>query len=370
MTRLSDGTRKVTGVTEITGMEGDVITMQDIFVFDRIGLDAGGPGDRPLPRHRDPAEVRRAAGGVGPSAARQRCSSTSRWWRRHADRASHLRRRGGADLRRLLALRPAPGDVRGRRDQAPTDAGAGRKSPPKSTVYQAGQAAQRDAGAERRCSAGRRRSSAGSSLLIERAGLRWTVGLRASSRPRSWARWCSRLCMLLHAIFAAAAAAGALAACAPFLYVRYRADKRMERFEELFPEAIGLIIRSLRAGHAFTTGLAMVAEEMDRPGRPGVQDALRPAELRHAARGRPEAVHRADSPARRQVLRHGRPDAAGRGRQPGRGPREPDGGRSRSLQGEAAGPRHHRACAAVWARPHAAPDRPRRSSSCSSPRIR
>jgi pilus assembly protein CpaF len=42
MTRLSDGTRKITGIAEITGMEGDVITMQDIFVFDRLGLSKEG----------------------------------------------------------------------------------------------------------------------------------------------------------------------------------------------------------------------------------------------------------------------------------------------------------------------------------------
>lgn len=42
MTRLSDGTRRVTGIAEITGMEGEVITMQDIFVFDRTGLNQQG----------------------------------------------------------------------------------------------------------------------------------------------------------------------------------------------------------------------------------------------------------------------------------------------------------------------------------------
>jgi pilus assembly protein CpaF len=42
ITRLSDGTRKVTGITEITGMEGDVITIQDIFTFERGGLDQDG----------------------------------------------------------------------------------------------------------------------------------------------------------------------------------------------------------------------------------------------------------------------------------------------------------------------------------------
>jgi pilus assembly protein CpaF len=40
--RLSDGTRKVISVSEVTGMEGDVITMQDIFVFERRGIDETG----------------------------------------------------------------------------------------------------------------------------------------------------------------------------------------------------------------------------------------------------------------------------------------------------------------------------------------
>jgi pilus assembly protein CpaF len=42
VSRMSDGTRKVTGISEITGMEGDVITMQEIFVFERTGVDAEG----------------------------------------------------------------------------------------------------------------------------------------------------------------------------------------------------------------------------------------------------------------------------------------------------------------------------------------
>ncbi len=40
--RLSDGTRKVISISEVTGMEGDVISMQDIFVFERAGIDEGG----------------------------------------------------------------------------------------------------------------------------------------------------------------------------------------------------------------------------------------------------------------------------------------------------------------------------------------
>ena len=41
-TRMSDGTRKVTSISEITGMEGDVITMQEIFCFEKLGLAQDG----------------------------------------------------------------------------------------------------------------------------------------------------------------------------------------------------------------------------------------------------------------------------------------------------------------------------------------
>jgi pilus assembly protein CpaF len=42
LSRLSDGRRKVTGITEITGMEGEIITTQDIFVFERTGIGEDG----------------------------------------------------------------------------------------------------------------------------------------------------------------------------------------------------------------------------------------------------------------------------------------------------------------------------------------
>ncbi len=42
VSRLSDGTRKITNVAEIMGMEGDVVAMQDIFVFDKRGIRENG----------------------------------------------------------------------------------------------------------------------------------------------------------------------------------------------------------------------------------------------------------------------------------------------------------------------------------------
>ena len=41
--RLKDGTRRITHITEVMGMEGDIITLQDLYLFDfRAGLDDHG----------------------------------------------------------------------------------------------------------------------------------------------------------------------------------------------------------------------------------------------------------------------------------------------------------------------------------------
>ena len=52
ISRMSDGRRRITYVTEITGMAGDVVAMQDIFVFDKLGIDASGRRLRKVPGHR------------------------------------------------------------------------------------------------------------------------------------------------------------------------------------------------------------------------------------------------------------------------------------------------------------------------------
>jgi Flp pilus assembly CpaF family ATPase len=40
--RLRDGSRKITYITEVQGMEGDIVTMQDIFIFEQTGVDESG----------------------------------------------------------------------------------------------------------------------------------------------------------------------------------------------------------------------------------------------------------------------------------------------------------------------------------------
>jgi len=58
---------------------------------------------------------------------------------------------------------------------------------------------------------------------------------------------------------------GAVTAWLPFAWLRHARSRRLFKFEELFPEAIDLIARALRAGHTFQTGLLMAADELEAP---------------------------------------------------------------------------------------------------------
>ncbi len=58
---------------------------------------------------------------------------------------------------------------------------------------------------------------------------------------------------------------GVLAAAVPFLVIAVIRQRRFLKFEELFPDAIDLLSRAVRAGHAFTTGLDLIAKEMPSP---------------------------------------------------------------------------------------------------------
>jgi tight adherence protein B len=58
---------------------------------------------------------------------------------------------------------------------------------------------------------------------------------------------------------------GALGFSIPWFFLRVKRNRRMRAFEEAFPEALDLMARALKAGHAFATGLKMVADEMPDP---------------------------------------------------------------------------------------------------------
>jgi tight adherence protein B len=56
--------------------------------------------------------------------------------------------------------------------------------------------------------------------------------------------------------------------------LRYKRSARLYKFEEMFPEALDLLSRSIRAGHAFSAGMKMVAEELGEPVGPEFRKAF------------------------------------------------------------------------------------------------
>ena len=108
--------------------------------------------------------------------------------------------------------------------------------------------------------------SAGSSLtrLIEQSGVRTTPSaIMLASVAAALAA--GLLCMLAVAqpiVWLTAALAGSVL---PIGWLRHKRSARMRRFEEQFPEALDLLSRAIRAGHAFQTAMGMVAEELPAP---------------------------------------------------------------------------------------------------------
>ena len=100
--------------------------------------------------------------------------------------------------------------------------------------------------------------------LLDRSGLEITVGtLVLLCLCGGVAGYL--LVMILTHLTLAAAMVGVVFAYLPIWVVGFMAKRRVMKFEEQFPEAIELLSRALRAGHAFTTGLVMAADEIPAP---------------------------------------------------------------------------------------------------------
>ncbi|HKK09075.1 MAG TPA: type II secretion system F family protein [Gemmatimonadota bacterium] len=100
--------------------------------------------------------------------------------------------------------------------------------------------------------------------LMEQADVRWGVGpFLLASAGIAMAMWVFTFLVLGSLVWALGGAL--VGATLPWLYLRRKRRKRFDAFEERFPEAIDLLGRSIRAGHALTTGLQVIAEETAEP---------------------------------------------------------------------------------------------------------
>jgi tight adherence protein B len=100
---------------------------------------------------------------------------------------------------------------------------------------------------------------------IVQSGLNWTVSkLLLASAATAVTGWVL-VDVVAHQTFLTGAVTGLVLGSLPLAYVNYKRSKRLAKIEQQLPDALDLISRALRAGHAFTSGLKMSGEEMMEP---------------------------------------------------------------------------------------------------------
>lgn len=102
--------------------------------------------------------------------------------------------------------------------------------------------------------------------LIEQAGMKWSTSrLVNTCLVVAIAGWAVAWVMLPGNLRRFSYAAGLGAGCLPLVVVIKKRGARLRRFEELFPDSLEFVARSMRAGHAFSVSLEMIHREFQEP---------------------------------------------------------------------------------------------------------
>jgi tight adherence protein B len=100
---------------------------------------------------------------------------------------------------------------------------------------------------------------------IVQSGLNWTVSkLLLGCAATGAVVWLTVVVGARQSLLVGAVAA-VLFGVMPLMYVKYKKSQRLGKMERQLPEALDLIIRALRAGHAFSSALKMTGEDMAEP---------------------------------------------------------------------------------------------------------
>ena len=100
--------------------------------------------------------------------------------------------------------------------------------------------------------------------LLHQSGLAWSVSRLVLTCAAVGAAVLG-IAVLLHQSPLLSLSSGAAGAAAPLLYVIHKRRQRLDKIEQQLPDAIDLLNRALRSGHAFSSGLKMIGEEMPEP---------------------------------------------------------------------------------------------------------
>jgi tight adherence protein B len=101
--------------------------------------------------------------------------------------------------------------------------------------------------------------------IILQSGLNWTVSKVLLACLVLGALTWAAMMLAARQPLLVGLAAGVVVGAAPLMYVYYMKSKRMDKLERQLPDALDLMIRALRAGHAFSSALKMAGEELSQP---------------------------------------------------------------------------------------------------------
>jgi tight adherence protein B len=101
--------------------------------------------------------------------------------------------------------------------------------------------------------------------FLEQAGLHWQPARFVHLTLLSFAGGFAVGWIFITITHAAAVVTGLAAAALPFVYVSFKRKTRLKKFEEIFPDALEFVSRSMRAGHAFSVSLEMIHREFPEP---------------------------------------------------------------------------------------------------------
>lgn len=101
--------------------------------------------------------------------------------------------------------------------------------------------------------------------VILQSGLNWTVSkLLLACLVLGALTWVAMMLAARQTLLVGFVA-GVVVGSAPLMYVYYMKSKRMAKLERQLPDALDLMVRALRAGHAFSSALKMAGEELQQP---------------------------------------------------------------------------------------------------------
>jgi tight adherence protein B len=102
--------------------------------------------------------------------------------------------------------------------------------------------------------------------MLEQAGMKWTTHRLVNTCLMAVvAGWAVAWLLLPGHFQRFSYLAGFLTGILPILHVMHKRTVRMRRFEELFPDSLEFVARSMRAGHAFSVSLEMIHREFQEP---------------------------------------------------------------------------------------------------------